>query len=117
MKAVSLTLAALASATLVGCAGNDTKSTSGLDKRPDITAREMPYEAGTGVVQSWTAVPSPAAGASGRVDPTGSGLLRLGIRMDDGSVQYVDTESRDFPIGTRVELTPGKEIRRPGAPG
>lgn len=124
MKAVSLTLAALASVSLLGCAGNDAKSTSGLDKRPDITARQMPYKAGTGVVQSWSSVPSPAAGASGRVDPgasgrpvAGTGPLRLGIRMDDGTMQYVDTESRDFPIGTRVELTPDKEIRRPGTPG
>jgi hypothetical protein len=117
MKA-ALTVSVITAA-LAGCAGNEPQvtSTSGLDRRPDITARQMPYKAGTGVVASWAQAPSPAAGASGRVDPTGSGMLRLGIRMDDGSTQYVDTESRDFPIGTRVELTPGREIRRPGAPG
>jgi hypothetical protein len=41
-------------------------------------------------------------------------MLRLGIRMDDGTVQYVDTDSRDFPIGTRVELTSDHIIKRPG---
>jgi hypothetical protein len=30
-------------------------------------------------------------------------------------VQYIDTDSRDFPIGTRVELTPDHIIKRPGA--
>lgn len=111
MKA-ALTVSLIA-ASLAGCAGTQTTSTS----RTEPIVHQMPYKAGIGVVQSWAAVPSPAAGASGRVDPSGSGLLRLGIRMDDGSVQYVDTDSRDFPIGTRVELTPNKEIRRPGAPG
>ncbi|MGH8667899.1 MAG: hypothetical protein ACREUH_01590 [Burkholderiales bacterium] len=117
MKAArSLSLAALVTAVaLAGCAGNEpnVSSTSGLDKRPDIKAQPMPYKAGTGVVQSWAAAPSPAAGASGRVDPSGSGMLRLGIKMDDGKVQYVDTESRDFPIGSRVQLTSDHIIRRP----
>jgi hypothetical protein len=44
-------------------------------------------------------------------------MLRMAIRMDDGTVQYVDTDSRDFPVGTRVELTPDRVIRRPGASG
>ena len=103
--------ASLVAAALAGCAmdaGAPERS------RPEPIVNQMPYKAGSGVVQSWSAVPSSAAGASGRVDPTGTGMLRLGIRMDDGTVQYVDTESRDFPVGTRVELTPDKVIRRPG---
>ena len=116
MKAstVSLPLSlAIAAGFLAGCA-NDMSSTSGLDKRPNIVAQPMPYKAGTGVVQSWAAAPSPAAGASGRVDPSGgTGMLRLAITMDDGTVQYVDTDSRDFPVGSRVELTPDHIIKRP----
>lgn len=113
--APTLSVAAVfAAAALAGCAGNEptVSSTSGLDKRPDLVAQPMPYKAGTGVVQTWSAAPSPAAGASGRVDPSG-GMLRLGIRMDDGRMQYVDTDSRDFPIGTRVELTEDHLIKRP----
>ena len=118
--AQSLSLAVLTAATLAGCAGNEpaVSSTSGLDKRPDIKAQQMPYKAGTGVVQSWAAAPNAATGASGRVDPaSGSGMLRLGIKMDNGTVQYIDTDSRDFPVGTRVELTPDRMIRKPGASG
>ena len=116
MKVAPTLVLSLAAATLAGCAGNEpsVSSTSGLDKRQNIVAQQMPYKAGTGVVQTWAAAPSPAAGASGRVDP-GAGTLRMAIKMDDGTVQYVDTDSRDFPIGTRVELTPDHIIKRPGA--
>ena len=116
MKVAPTLVLSLAAAALAGCAGNEpgVSSTSGLDKHPNIVAQQMPYKAGTGVVQTWAAAPSPAAGASGRIDPSGSGTLRLGIRMDDGTMQYVDTDTRDFPIGTRVELTPEHIIKRPG---
>ena len=90
----------LAAAALAGCAGTEASSTSGLDKRPDIVTRQMPYKAGTGVVQSWAAA-------------SGTDMLRLGIRMDDGTMQYVDTVSRDFPVGSRVQLAEDRTIRRP----
>jgi outer membrane lipoprotein SlyB len=114
MKAkAALTLSILAAA-LAGCAGNEpnVSSTSGLDKRGEPVVRQLPYKPGTGVVQSWSQAPSPAAGASGRVDPA-SGTLRMAVKMDDGTVQYVDTDSRDFPVGTRVRLTEDKMITRP----
>jgi len=116
MKVVPTLVLSLAAAALAGCAGNEpsVSSTSGLDKHPNIVAQQMPYKAGTGVVQTWAAAPSPAAGASGRVDPSGGGTLRMGIKMDDGTMQYVDTDTRDFPIGTRVELTSDHIIKRPG---
>ena len=114
MKVAPILVLSLAAAALAGCAGDSSvTSTSGLEKRPNIVSQPMPYKAGIGVVETWAAAPSPAAGASGRVDPAG-GMLRLGIRMDDGRVQYVDTDSRDFPIGTRVELTSDHIIKRPG---
>ena len=116
--APTLSLAALfAAAALAGCTTKETTSYSGLDKQQKIVMKQMPYKAGSGVVESWAAAPNPAAaatGASGRVDPSAGGTLRLGIKMSDGSMQYVDTDSRDFPIGTRVELTPDRIIRRTG---
>jgi hypothetical protein len=116
MKVAPTLVLSLAAAALAGCAGNEpsVSSTSGLDKNPNIVAQQMPYKAGTGIVQTWSAAPSPAAGASGRVDPSAGGVLRMGIKMDDGTMQYVDTDSRDFPIGTRVELTSDHIIKRPG---
>ena len=107
---LAATVSILAAA-LAGCANPEPKSLSGLDRPVQPIARQMPYKAGSGVVQSWAAAPSPAAGASGRVDPS-AGTLRMAIRMDDGTVQYVDTDSRDFPVGTRVMLTPEQVIQR-----
>ena len=101
-----------AAAALAGCGNNEVKSTSGLDRPAQPVVTQMPFKAGSGIVQSWAAAPSPAAGASGRVDPAG-GTLRMAIKMDDGTVQYVDTDSRDFPVGTRVQLTPDRIIQRP----
>ena len=87
---------------------------------------EQPYRAGTGVVQAVTPAPAairagassagastPAAGATGSASAApDSGLQRLRIRMDDGRMVYVDTPSRDFQPGTRVQLSDANEIRR-----
>jgi hypothetical protein len=84
---------------------------------------EQPYRAGTGVVQAVTPAPGPiAAGPSTSAAPTtsaknpsapsDSGLQRLRIRMDDGRMMYVDTPSRDFQPGTRVQLSDANEIRK-----
>ena len=87
-----------------------------------ITPVEQPYRAGTGVVQTVTPAPGPlAAGpvSSDRRIPAakdagtaGGGLQRLGIRMDDGRMMYVDTPSRDFQPGTRVQFSDANEIRK-----
>jgi hypothetical protein len=88
---------------------------------------EHPYRAGTGVVQAVTLAPGPiaagpAASAGTSAAPTTSakspaaasesGLQRLRIRMDDGRMMYVDTPSRDFQAGTRVQLSDANEIRK-----
>lgn len=82
-----------------------------------IKAVEQPYHAGTGVVQAVTSPPGAlAAGPSSseRRIPAAreSELQRLRIRMDDGRMVYVDTPSRDFQPGTRVQLSEANEIRR-----
>ena len=80
---------------------------------------EHPYRAGTGVVQAVTSAPGPIAAGPSSSDripaakgDTGSGLQRLRIRMDDGRMMYVDTSSRDFQPGTRVQLSDANEIRK-----
>ena len=112
MKLAATVSILAAAAVITGCGPMEVKSTSGLDRPVQPVARQMPYKAGSGIVQSWAAAPSAAAGASGRVDPN-AGTLRRAIKMDDGTVQYVDTESRDFPVGTRVQLSPDYIISRP----
>ena len=47
--------------------------------------------------------------ASGLTNP----LRRFGIRMDDGTVQFVDTQAPNLEIGDRVELTADNHIRYP----
>lgn len=65
------------------------------------TAQTPAIWAGSGVVQSVT----PAAS-------TDTGLKRIGIRMDDGRILYVDTPSPDFTVGTAVQLTDDQQINR-----
>jgi hypothetical protein len=61
---------------------------------------------GFGRVESITPVASAAAGSSGRA------TRRMGLRMDDGTVQYVDTPA-DLALGDRIEITTDGYIRRP----
>ena len=62
---------------------------------------------GNTAVQS--VMPAPTmAGAGSSSEP----MQRLEIRMDNGTLQYVDTPSRDFSKGMRVTLTEDKLIRR-----
>ena len=56
------------------------------------------------------AVMASSAAAGGTV---ASSAYRLHIRMDDGTIQYVDQASGDFRVGDRVEITrDGRIVRR-----
>jgi hypothetical protein len=81
-----------------------------------VTPIEQPYRPGTGVVQAVTPAPGPiTAGpqASARsAAASDSGMQRLRIRMDDGNMVYVDTPSKDFAPGQRVQLSAANEIRK-----
>ena len=61
------------------------------------------FRAGTGVVDSVQQlnVAAPSASAGGSSVP----LYRLMLRMDDGTVQTVDQDSRSFRAGDRVRIT------------
>jgi hypothetical protein len=63
----------------------------------------------TGFGRIETITGAPTASAGGTVP---SPMQRLGIRMDDGSLQYVDTASTGLSAGDRVELTREGYIRR-----
>lgn len=111
---------ALAAAPIVVLAAISVGCTSPGPRNPASTAgapvaQPAPYWAGTGVVQAVT--PAPRAIAAGpntsaKSPASDTGLQRLRIRMDDGRTLYVDTSSRDFQPGTRVQLTDANEIRR-----
>ena len=64
--------------------------------------------AGFGRIESILAVPSPAAG------PTASNpSRRIGMRMDDGSVQHFDTQATGMAVGDRIEITANGTMRHP----
>jgi hypothetical protein len=104
---------AVLAAVFAGCSSPGPGSSESASIKP----AEQPYRAGTGVVQAVTPAPGPIAagprtGSDKVPDAKESGLQRLRIRMDDGRMLYVDTPSRDFQAGTRVQLSDANEIRK-----
>jgi hypothetical protein len=61
---------------------------------------------GFGRVESINTVPPSSAAAAG-----GQTMRRLGIKMEDGTMQFVDTSAGNIALGDRVELTPDGRIR------
>lgn len=65
--------------------------------------------AGTGVVDSVTSAPaSAAAGGS-----AGSSTKRVGVRMANNTIQYLDTRAVGLKVGDRVEITQDGMLRHP----
>jgi hypothetical protein len=52
------------------------------------------------------------APASGTAAAGGQTMRRFGIRMDDGSLQFVDTTAAGYAVGDRIELTNDGYIRK-----
>jgi hypothetical protein len=72
---------------------------------PAVVVASAPLRAGNGRVESVSALPPSAAAGGGSA-------RRVGIKMDDGSMQYVDTPAQWISLGDRVELTADGQIRR-----
>jgi hypothetical protein len=72
-----------------------------------VAPQPISLRAGIGRIDSISAV----AVASGAGTPPPSAMRRLGIKMNDGTVQYVDSEVPNVAVGDRVELTPDGYIR------
>jgi len=131
MRKFALPLTLIAAAGLAACASPETKTsaTSGPPFAASVPKeRSVDYRPGFGVVESissaptlsasagQTAVRSPtspsAVGASGApVTSSGEPLYRLAVRMEDGRLQYIDTDE-NYAVGTRIELLPERLIRR-----
>ena len=133
-----LPLSIVAALVLAGCGSNPTTASrpAAASKASTPSTQTLPYQPGSGVVQSITVAPSAAsAGASGapvtttRGEPVRSAgatpasasgttsaagtMHRLAIRMEDGRTQYVDMAGPEIPaVGTRVQLTPDFKIIR-----
>jgi hypothetical protein len=103
--AVSLAIVALG---LAACAS----SPSPTEQR--VATTEMPFHAGQGVVIAATQARPPisaAAGGTVTAVSTTPANYRLAIRMDDGTVQYVDTDAAEIAVGSRVQLGADHTIR------
>ena len=72
-------------------------------------AAPQPLRAGTGRIDS--IVDLPAAAAAGSSVPGAN--KRVGIRMDDGTLQYLDTAASDLVVGDRVAITSDGYMRHP----
>lgn len=132
MNKIALCLPFAAAAILAGCATEEPRGTPGpvtssggavvasgsvpvvsYGATPVARAVVVPVVAvrpGSGTVESVTAVPHMGSASAGATVP--GNASRLGIRMSDGTIQYVDYEARDIAVGARVELTPEGFIRR-----
>ena len=76
-------------------------------QQPAVVPAPTAIRAGHGRLESITPMPQSAA-TGGTVRQ----LKRLGIKMDDGSVQFVDTPADGLSVGERVELTGDGQLRR-----
>lgn len=74
-----------------------------------VAATPAPLVAGNGRVETIVPVPSSAAAGGTAV----SANKRVGVRMDNGVVQYLDTNAAGLSVGDRIEITSDGMMRRP----
>jgi hypothetical protein len=75
-------------------------------QQPTVVPAPTALRAGHGRIESITPMPQSAA-TGGTVRQ----LKRLGIKMDDGTVQFVDTPADGLSVGERVELTSDGQLK------
>ena len=74
-----------------------------------VVAPPVSIKPGYGRVETITALPT----ASGAGTTAASDMRRLGVRMEDGTFQYVDAPAGSIKVGDRVQFTPEGYIRHP----
>jgi hypothetical protein len=105
MAKTAIALSVLALAGLAGC-GSDPVKPAPVAATPPPSASPVAARPGFGRVESINAAPSSSAAAAG-----GQTMRRLGIKMEDGTMQLVDTAAGNIALGDRVELTSEGRIR------
>lgn len=100
-----------------------TSSTSGTVVSPGSTVAVTPgsptvvvpatvaLRPGSGRIASISAVPTPLSSSTGA--SASGNVRRIGVKMDDGTVQYVDTDAPDLQVGDRVTITSDGFLRHP----
>ena len=72
-----------------------------------VAPQPVALRAGFGRIESILAVPNAAVGG------TAASTRRVTLRMDDGSMQYFDTEAPSLTVGERIEITKDGMMRQP----
>jgi len=75
-----------------------------------VAPAPAPLQAGMGRVATIVPVPPSASAGGSAAGPS----RRVGIRMDSGVVQYVDTDAQGLSIGERLEITDDGYMKRLG---
>lgn len=70
-----------------------------------VVPSAVALRAGPGRIESIAALPPSAAAG-------GTAARRIGVKMDDGSMQFLDTAAPNLAIGDRIEITAEGNIRR-----
>jgi len=120
-----IVLSLLGAATLAACGGRHYHETVSVAPAPVVASTVVTYPAGVAVLATpgayveTVAVLRPGFGRVEAITPvvytngTATGMNRLTLRMDDGSVQVVDSKGPSIALGGRVEITPERYIRYP----
>jgi hypothetical protein len=127
MRKIAFSLPVLALALLGACGSTEEKATPApvvvTPPAPVVTAppavvvtpqasapavvvpSAIALRAGPGRIESIAALPPSAAAG-------GTAARRIGVKMDDGSMQFLDTAAPNLAIGDRIEITAEGNIRR-----
>ena len=117
-RIVPLSLSVIAVALLAACGGRQPAPVVVVPPAPVVTTppastqspavvQAVQLRPGMGRIESMGPAPSASAGGTAP-----NPMHRLNIRMDDGSMQVVDTPSSGLNVGDRIELTREGYIRR-----
>lgn len=77
---------------------------------PVVVPQTVALRPGHGRIEAVSLIPSTGSASTGSSAPSGH---RLAVKMDDGTLQYVDTSAMNLAVGDRIELTRDGFIRRP----
>jgi hypothetical protein len=108
MNKIVIVSSVVAFAALVGCRSAPAPAPAPIIVTTPGSAVIVPETAvrpGFGRVESISSAPSSAAAAGGAT------MRRLGIKMEDGTLQQVDTPAGNIALGDHVELTRDGKIR------
>ena len=103
--------AVIAALALAGCTSYYDPPAKTASAQPSV-ALAPAVRAGIIESISLTSLPS-AASAGGTLPAVTSGPYRVTLRMDDGTVQSIQTDSRAFLVGDRVQIMPDGKLNRP----